>query len=136
QSRRRYHALAKQRTMLLRSERLAPPMSLQRVWRGTQPLRKERSAKGIRCESRHPYSGGIYGGPSHCGQSLQSVIPIMINEPIATTTGQIYGNSSSTPTTTARTRPVLLIRAKRQPATPIRTPPFGPQQRRPDSSTR
>ena len=46
-------------------------------------------------------------------------IPIMISEPIATTTGQINGNSSSTPTTTARTRRVLFICAKRQPATPI-----------------
>src|SRR6516165_5275096 len=55
----------------------------------------------------------------HCGQSLQSVIPIMISEPIATTAGQINGNSSSTPTTTARTWRVLFICAKRQTATPI-----------------
>src|SRR5262245_38488499 len=55
----------------------------------------------------------------HCGQSLQSVIPIMISEPIATATGQMKGNSSSTPTTTARTRRVLFTCAKRQPATPI-----------------
>src|SRR6185312_3842523 len=58
----------------------------------------------------------------HCGQSLQSVIPIMISEPIATTTGQKNGNSSSTLTTTALTRRVLLICAKRQPATPIGKP--------------
>jgi hypothetical protein len=57
--------------------------------------------------------------PSHRGQSLQSMIPIMISEPIATTTGQINGNSSNTPTTTARTRRALFIYAKRQPATPI-----------------
>jgi hypothetical protein len=62
---------------------------------------------------------GLASAPSHCGQSFQSVIPIMINEPVATATGQINGNSSSTPITTARTRGVLFICAKRQPATPI-----------------
>jgi hypothetical protein len=72
----------------------------------------------------------------HSGQSLQSMIPIMISEPIATSTGQINGNSSSTPITTARKRGLLFTCAKRQPATPIRTSPFGPQQRRPISRTR
>ena len=53
---------------------------------------------------------------------MQGVIPIMISEPIATATEQINGNSSSTLTTTALTRRVLLICAKRQPATPIGKP--------------
>jgi hypothetical protein len=53
----------------------------------------------------------------------------MISEPTATTKGQINGNSSSTATTVARPIRVLFKRAKRQPATPIRTTPFGPQQR-------
>src|SRR5260370_15110455 len=57
----------------------------------------------------------------------------MISEPTATTTGQINGNSSSTATTAARPIRVLFTRAKRQPATPIRTTPFGPQQRQSDS---
>jgi hypothetical protein len=70
---------------------------------------------------------------AHCGQSLQSVIPIMISEPTATTTGRINGNSSSTATTAARPIRVLFKRAKRQPATRIRTTPFGPQQRLSDS---
>jgi hypothetical protein len=65
----------------------------------------------------------------HCGQSLQRVIPIMISEPTATSTGQINGNSSSTATTAARPTRVLFKRAKREPATSIRTTPFGPQQR-------
>src|SRR5437016_13160414 len=37
----------------------------------------------------------------HCGQSLQSMIPIMIIEPAATTTEQITGNSSRTARTAA-----------------------------------
>src|ERR1700682_5505750 len=53
----------------------------------------------------------------HCGQSLQSMIPIMIIEPAATTTEQITGNSSRTAITAARP---LWFRAKRQLATPIR----------------
>ena len=48
----------------------------------------------------------------------------MISEPIATTTGQINGNSSSTPITTARTRQVLFT--KRQPSKPIRHPRLAP----------
>ena len=71
----------------------------------------------------YPESRGFFCRESrlatHCGQSLLSVIAIMINDPIATTTGQMNGNSSSTPTTTARTRRDLFICAKRQPATPI-----------------
>ena len=67
-------------------------------------------------------------GSIHCGQSRISMIPIMISEPTATTTGQINGNSSSTAATAARPTRVLFRRAKRQPATPIRTTPFGPQQ--------
>jgi hypothetical protein len=58
-------------------------------------------------------------GPPHCGKSLQSLITIMTVEPIATTTGQTNGNSSSRPIRTARTRRVLFTCAKRQPATPI-----------------
>jgi len=69
----------------------------------------------------------------HCGQSLQSMIPIMISEPTATTAGQINGNSSSTATTAARPIRVLFKRAKRQPAAPIRATPFGPQQRLSDA---
>jgi hypothetical protein len=61
----------------------------------------------------------VQGPPPHCGQSLQSVMPIMIREPIATTIGQTNGNSSSTQMTTARTRRVFFVCAKRQPATPI-----------------
>jgi hypothetical protein len=57
---------------------------------------------------------------SYCGQSLKSMIPIMIIEPTATTTEQINGNSSSTATTPARPLRVRFICAKRQPATPIR----------------
>src|SRR6478609_10110679 len=57
--------------------------------------------------------------PPHCGKPLQSLITIMTVEPIATTTGQTNGNSSSRPTRTARTRRVLFTFAKRQPATPI-----------------
>src|SRR6478609_594151 len=58
-------------------------------------------------------------GPPHCGKSLQSLITIMTVEPIATTTGQTNGNSSSRPTRIARARRVLFTFAKRQPATPI-----------------
>ena len=63
--------------------------------------------------------GALALGPPHCGKSLQSLITIMTVEPIATTTGQTNGNSSSRPTRTARTRRVLFTCAKRQPATPI-----------------
>jgi hypothetical protein len=49
------------------------------------------------------------GVAPHCGQSLQSAIAIMISEPVRTTTGQINGNFSSTPTATARTWRVLFI---------------------------
>src|SRR5262249_13595268 len=56
---------------------------------------------------------------SHCGQFLQTVIPTMIGEEIATAGGQIKGKPTSTPITTVRTRRVLCICAKRQPATPI-----------------
>ena len=49
----------------------------------------------------------------------------MIIEPATTITEQITGNSSRTARAAARP---LWFRAKRQPATPIRKPPFGPQQ--------
>lgn len=60
------------------------------------------SAHAITRAYSHSLSFGTI--PPHCGQSLQSVIPIMISEPIAITTGQINGNSFSTPTRTGRTR--------------------------------
>jgi hypothetical protein len=56
---------------------------------------------------------------AYSGQSLQSIIPIMIIEPAATASEQITGNSSRTATTPAR--PLILFpRAKRRPAAPIR----------------
>src|SRR5262249_36628659 len=72
----------------------------------------------------------------YCGQSLQSVIPIMISEPIATITGQMNGNSSSTLITTARMRRVFFVCAKRQPAIPIGHLRLVPSNGWSDSSTR
>src|SRR5262249_33569257 len=51
----------------------------------------------------------LRGVAPHCGQSLQSAITIMVSEPSKTTAGQINGNFSSTPTTTARTWRVRFI---------------------------
>jgi hypothetical protein len=61
----------------------------------------------------------------HCGQSLKSMIPIMIIEPAAIVSEQITGNSSRTAITVARPL-ILFICAKRHPATPIRNPRLAP----------
>jgi hypothetical protein len=86
----------------------AGPLSM--AWRSVRQI-ASRMPAGSQRQYRHRH---VF---VHCGQSLQSMIPIMIIEPAATATEQITGNSSRTAITAARP---LWFRAKRQLATPIR----------------
>jgi hypothetical protein len=78
---------------------------------GIAPPPSESSAIPANSKGGHVFvpSERLRGVAPQCGQSLQSAITIMVSEPIKTATGQINGNFSSTPTTTARTRRVLFI---------------------------